>query len=106
MTNKEEVINKYGKRVRMNEAARRIAEQHFGVNKPRPITKVVPAELLKLPKRIDITKAIETIEIPKVAPVKVEPVKVEAIDELINIAVKPIKVPVAKKKRPAYKAKK
>ena len=102
MANKEEVINKYGKRVRMNEAARRIAEQHFGVNKPRPITKVVPAELLKLPKRIDITKAIETIEIPKVAPVKVEPVAVAE-----PIKVEPVKAtPVAKKKRPAYKAKK
>jgi hypothetical protein len=97
MAKKEEVINKYGKRVRMNEAAREIAERHFGVNKPRPITKVVPAELLKLPKRIDIIKAIETIEIPKVVPQKIEPAP-----EPVKAAVK---APV-KKKKPVSKAKK
>jgi hypothetical protein len=102
MAKKEEVINKYGRRIRMNEAVRKIAERHFGINKPKPEIKNIPAELLKLPKRIDITKAIETIEIPKVTPAKVEPVTVVK-EEPVKATVK---APVAKKKRPAYKAKK
>lgn len=82
------VINKHGAKIRMNDAALRIAEKHFGINRSRPTTKETPIELLKLPKRIDIIKAIPLPDkkLPKievtekiVAPVeKVEEVKAEA----------------------------
>jgi len=51
------VVNKRGAKVRMNDAALRIAERHFGVNRSRPTTKEVPVELLKLPTKIEIIKA-------------------------------------------------
>lgn len=101
MAKKEEVINKYGQWIRMNEAARRIAEEHYGVNKPRPVIKEVPQELrqlqelLQLPKRIDITKAIETIEVPKVKPVKIVTIKAEEPTPPVK---KPVRKPVKKSK--------
>lgn len=95
MAKKEEVINKYGQWIRMNEAARRIAEEHYGVNKPRPVIKEVPQELLQLPKRIDITKAIETIEVPKVKPVKIVTIKAEEPTLPVK---KPVRKPVKKSK--------
>jgi hypothetical protein len=63
---KKLVTTKRGSQVRMNEAAQKMAEKHFGLNRHQA-TKEIPIELLKMPK-IDITKAVKyepVVEIPK-----------------------------------------
>ena len=54
---KEYVYTKKGTKVSMNDAALQIAEEYFGVNRERPLTKEKPIELLKLPKKVEIIKA-------------------------------------------------
>jgi hypothetical protein len=81
---KKVVLNKHGQRIRMNEAALRIAEAHFGINQPSVKTKEVPIELLRLPKKIEIIKAIDkpiektiekSVELPKTEGPIVEEIK-------------------------------
>ena len=67
-----DVILPNGLTGRMNDAALRIAERHFGVIRSRPATKEIPIEIKNLPKRIDIIKA-KPEEAPKIEPLpKVE----------------------------------
>ncbi len=54
---KHTVLTRNGTSVRMNDAALRIAEKHFGVTRQHGFAKEVPPEILQLPKRIDIIKA-------------------------------------------------
>jgi hypothetical protein len=68
---KYNVMTRNGTMVRMNDAALRIAEKHFGINRQRGMNHEVPPEILQLPKRIDIIKA----------EVKVQPAVKEEIDE-------------------------
>ena len=94
---KHTVLTRNGTTVRMNDAALRIAEKHFGVSRQRAITKDVPPEILQLPRRIDIIKA----EV-KVQPAKVEEVKDEkAIEHDIAMEVikKVRKTPVKSKSK-------
>jgi hypothetical protein len=72
---KQVVINKHGVKIRLNDAALEIAQRHFGVNQPHPEAKAVPIELLRLPKKIEIIKAVrvkeeipDKIEVPIDAP--------------------------------------
>jgi hypothetical protein len=53
---KHNVLTRNGTVVRMNDAALKMAQKHFGVNKQRMVTHEVPPEILKLQK-IDIIKA-------------------------------------------------
>ena len=67
---KHSVLTRNGTVVRMNDAALRMAEKHFGVNRQRLVTKEVPPEILNLPKRIDIIKAEVKVQ-PAVKPEEV-----------------------------------
>lgn len=73
---KKEVLTKHGVKIRLNDAALEIARKHFGVSESRPEAREVPIELLRLPKKIEIIKAVkeepivlEKLEPPVVAPV-------------------------------------
>ena len=70
---KEYVYTKKGTKVSMNDAALQIAEEYFGVNRERPLTKEKPIELLKLPQKVEIIKA-KTPE-PKDSEAKVDIIK-------------------------------
>jgi hypothetical protein len=77
--NKIEVVNKDGARIRMNAAAFEIAEKHFGVTRSFPAIKETPVELLKLPNKVEVIKAVPKEdktpeEIPQ-APAPETPVK-------------------------------
>lgn len=85
MGKKNVVINKRGAKVRMNEAALKIAEKHFGVNRARAITKEVPPELLNLPSKIEIIKAKPIPEPVAKAPV-IEIQKNEETEEVVKKA--------------------
>lgn len=85
---KEYIIVK-GKVVRMNENAFRIASKYFGATKNRPVEKVVPVELLRMPKLQIQPRKIEP-EIKVVEPVKPEPV-IEKVPEPV-IEKEPVKV--------------
>jgi hypothetical protein len=66
---KHTVLTRNGTTVRMNDAALRIAEKHFGANRQKVVTREVPPEILQLPKRIDIIKAEVKVQPPaNVAP--------------------------------------
>jgi len=54
---KHKVLNAQGIEVRMNDAALKIAEKHFGINPPRVI-KQIPPELRDLPRRIEVIKGV------------------------------------------------
>lgn len=82
---KTDVLTKNGTTVRMNDAALRIAEKHFGVTRQRGFAKEVPPEILQLPKRIDIIKAEVKVQPPRVEEVKDE----KAIEH--DIAIESIK---------------
>jgi len=71
---KKVVLNKYGQKIRLSDFALAIAKAHFGVTDFAPRTKEVPLELLKLPKKLEIIKAVEkptektvekSVELPK-----------------------------------------
>jgi hypothetical protein len=88
---KKLVTTKKGVQVRMNDAALKMAEKHFGLSRHSPTAKEVPIELLKMPK-IDITKAVrvepvKAVEIPKEVPKEV------LVDEI------PVKKSVTRKKK-------
>ena len=76
---KEFVIVK-GKLVRMNDAAFAIASKRFGATKNRPTEKVVPIELLRMPK-LSIQPRIQP-EVKVVEAQKPEPV-IEKVPEVI-----------------------
>lgn len=106
---KNVVVNSRGARIRMNDAALRIAEKHFGISRSRPVTKEIPIELLQLPKKVNIIKpappviaapAPEPIPIVKEAPVIAAAAPVETAPEVTKAEPKaaPKKKPTAKKK--------
>jgi hypothetical protein len=55
------VTTRTGTQVRMNDAALKMAERHFGVTRNRPRSVQIPPEILKMPK-IDIIKAEVKVE--------------------------------------------
>jgi hypothetical protein len=63
---KTTVMTKNGTSVRMNDAALKIAERHFGVTRQHGFAREVPPEILQLPKRIDIIKAVVKVQPPTV----------------------------------------
>ena len=97
---KEYVIVK-GRIVPMNDAAFRLALKHFGATKDRPEQKLIPMELIKMPKLQILPK--------KITPVVVTEVKAEVVAPVVAapIVVTPTEVkteiPVIEKKvtRPA-----
>ena len=74
------VLTRNGTTVRMNDAALKMAEKHFGVNKQRLVTREVPPEILKLQK-IDIIKAEAKVQPAVKTEVNQDPVKNEAVVE-------------------------
>jgi hypothetical protein len=74
------VTTRTGTQVRMNDAALKMAERHFGVTRNRPRSVQIPPEILKMPK-IEIIKA-EVKVTPPVDAVKVEhDIVIESIKE-------------------------
>lgn len=65
------VLTENGTEVRMNDAALRIAERHFGVNRIRQSIREVPIEVLRMPK-VEITKAVPKPEAPKETPEEIQ----------------------------------
>lgn len=94
---KTEVLTRNGTTVRMNDAALRIAEKHFGVNRQRGYAKEVPPEILQLPKRIDIIKAEVKVQPPRVEEIKDE--KVIEHDIVMDVIKKTRKTPVRSKSK-------
>lgn len=86
--NKEYVLVK-GRIVPMNDAAFRLASKHFGATKDRPEEKVIPIELLKLPKIQILPKKIIPVVVTEVktevvAPIVVAPVVVTPTEVKID----------------------
>lgn len=96
---KTEVLTRNGTTVRMNDAALRIAEKHFGVTRQRGYAKEVPPEILQLPKRIDIIKA--EVKVQPAAEVKPEVKDEKAIehDIAMDVIKKTRKAPVRSKSK-------
>ena len=90
---KHNVLNKRGVEVRMNDAALRMAEKYFGVNRIKPVIRQVPTEVLNLPKRIDIIKAVEvkTVSPPVEEPKPVVEKVVEPEAQQKRVVRKPIR---------------
>lgn len=59
------VTTKEGRQVRMNEAALKMAEKHFGVIRSKTVLKETPIELLKV-KKEEIIKGIPKLETPPI----------------------------------------
>jgi hypothetical protein len=75
---KQQVLTKKGVKIRLNDAALEIARRHFGVDVSHPDMKAVPIELLRLPKKIEIIKAVR-----EVLPDKIEvPVDTPTVEEI------------------------
>jgi hypothetical protein len=81
---KQQVLTKKGVKIRLNDAALEIARRHFGVDVSHPDMKAVPIELLRLPKKIEIIKAVRVKEeIPDKIPDKIEvPVDTPTVEEI------------------------
>ena len=72
-----------GRLQRMDEAAFKIAQRHFGATESRPEKKEVPIELLNLPKKEDIIRKQE----PKTDVPVIEPKKEKAIEKVEKLPV-------------------
>ncbi len=97
---KKVVLNKFGKKIRLNDAALKIALKHFGIidsdSRSNSMLKEVPIEFLRLPKKIEIIKAKPVVEEKKIEPV-IEPVIIPKV-EVVTSKAEPV-VEVKKKGR-------
>ena len=74
------VTTRNGTQVRMNDAALKMAERHFGITRTHLHGITIPTELLKMPK-IDIIKAEVKVQ-PAVDEIKIEhDIVIESIKE-------------------------